>query len=155
MLDYFKENNLVTLSEKTPKSWEEAVRISCENLLEKGIILEKYVDDIVACIKEHGPYIVLIPGVAMPHSTADHSGVLGTAISFTKFKENVYFEGDDEEKAANLFFTLAAKNPDEHIQNIANLSDMLMTEGLVEELQKIQTMEEYDVLIDKFENVTA
>ena len=81
-------------------------------------------------VKEYGPYIVIVPGVAMPHSSAKNEGVLGTGIGFTLLPEAVSFEAGNPEKDAQLFFMLAAKDSAAHMENIANLSDLLMTEGL-------------------------
>lgn len=147
MLRYLHDHDLVRISDRQPENWEEAIRISCENLIDKGIIDETYREEVVAAVHNYGPYIVIVPGVAMPHSTDKSSGVFGTAISFTKFKEKIYFEAGNEEKQATLFFTLAAKNPDEHMTNIANLSDLLMTDGVIEALDKITTISDFESLL--------
>ncbi|GHU37018.1 PTS ascorbate transporter subunit IIA [Bacilli bacterium] len=147
MLAYFHDKDLVRISEKQPANWEEAVRISCENLIEKGIINQIYVDEVVAAVHKYGPYIVIVPGVAMPHSTDKSAGVFGTAIAFTKFKEKIYFEADNEEKQAKLFFTLAAKNPEEHMTNIAALSDLLMTDGVIEALENMASIADFEALL--------
>ncbi len=83
MLKYLHDHDLVRISDRQPENWEEAIRISCENLIDKGIINETYREEVVAAIHNYGPYIVIVPGVAMPHSTDKSSGVFGTAISFT------------------------------------------------------------------------
>lgn len=147
MLRYFHDKDLVRIPDKQPDNWEEAIRISCENLIDKAIIDQTYVDEVIASVHHHGPYIVIVPGVAMPHSTEKSSGVFGTAIAFTKFREKVYFEAGNDEKQARLFFTLAAKNPDEHMTNIANLSDLLMTDGVIEKLEKIETISDFETLL--------
>lgn len=143
MLKYFYDNNLIRFCEETPENWEEAVILSCQTLLEKGMITQQYIDEIVECVQKYGPYIVIVPGVAMPHSSEDSQGVLGTAISFTKMKQDVSFEEGNAEKNARLFFTLAAKNSEEHVENISRLSEMLMTDGLIEALMTVETIEEY------------
>ena len=51
------------------------------------------------------------------------------------------------DKGSSLFFTLAAKNPDEHMTNIANLSDLLMTDGVIEALDKITTISDFESLL--------
>ncbi|MDR0921853.1 MAG: PTS sugar transporter subunit IIA [Lactobacillales bacterium] len=150
MLRYFYENELVTISQEKPENWEEAVRLSSKNLLEKKIINQTYVEEVVEAVKKYGPYIVIVPGVAMPHSTDKSEGVFGTAISFTKFEEPIYFAEGDEEKQARLFFTLAAKNPEEHMENIAALSDLLMTEGVIEALEKVHSLKEYQQVVEMF-----
>lgn len=151
MLKYFHENDLIRFCDKTPETWKEAIQLSCQTLLDKDFITQQYVDEIISCVKKHGAYIVIVPGVAMPHSSEDSQGVLGTAISFTKMKEDVIFEKDNPEKNARLFFTLAAKNSDEHMENIANLSEMLMTEGLIEALMEVENISEYEKVMEKFD----
>ena len=70
MLRYFYDNNLVAISKKTPKDWEEAIRLSGEILKQNELITDQYVDQVINDVKEYGPYIVIVPGVAMPHSSA-------------------------------------------------------------------------------------
>ncbi|MFZ2232472.1 MAG: PTS sugar transporter subunit IIA, partial [Lactococcus raffinolactis] len=96
MLTYFQEKDLVRISDQQPANWEEAIRISCDNLIEKEIINQIYVDEVVAAVHKYGPYIVIVPGVAMPQSTDKSEGVFGPAIAFTKFKEKSYFEAGNE-----------------------------------------------------------
>lgn len=150
MLDYFFEQGLVRYCEQQPQDWQEAIRLSCELLLKKEIINQAYVTEIIECVSKYGPYIVIVPGVAMPHSSEDSEGVFGTAISFTKMKEDVIFDENDPEKNASLFFTLAAQNSEEHMANIANLSEMLMTDGLIEALQDTTSIAEYQDVMTKF-----
>ncbi|WP_288227641.1 PTS sugar transporter subunit IIA [uncultured Enterococcus sp.] len=150
MLNYFYDNGLINYSEKEITDWREAIAESCQLLLDKKIIDQTYVDEIIRCVEEHGPYIVIVPEVAMPHSSEESEGVFGTAISFTKMKHSVSFESADEEKSAVLFFTLAAKNPEEHMENIQNLSELLMTEGLIERLAETQSIEEYKAVMKEF-----
>ncbi len=150
MLKYFYENNLVKYSDKELTDWREAISESCQLLLEKGVINQSYIDEIITCVEEYGPYIVIVPQVAMPHSSEESKGVFGTAISFTKMKQEIDFEDPNEEKKAILFFTLAAKNPDEHMENIQNLSELLMTDGLIEDLVKTESMDDYLKVMKKY-----
>ena len=151
MLKYFYDRDLIRFSGKQPENWEEAITISCQNLLDKKIISQTYIDEVIACVKEFGPYIVIVPGVAMPHSSEQSSGVFGTAISFTKMPSEVVFEEGNSEKNASLFFTLAAKNSEEHMANIANLSELLMTDGLIEDLSAIETIADYEQVMEKYQ----
>lgn len=151
MLKYFYDNDLIRFCEETPADWQAAVKLSCLTLLDKGIINQKYVDEIIECVEKYGPYIVIVPGVAMPHSSEDSQGVFGTAISFTKMKETIVFEEENPEKNAKLFFTLAAKNSEEHVENISKLSEMLMTDGVIEALMDVTTIEEYRNVMETFD----
>lgn len=124
------------------ESWEDAIRIGCRPIEEDGTVDQTYADQIIECVKKYGPYIVLMPGVAMPHSQEDASGVKKTAVSFMKLKEPVSFDQNDPEKTATLFFTLASCDHNEHLNNMSRLSEMLMNEDLVEALQKAETPED-------------
>ena len=128
--------------------WKEAVAESCQLLLDKKLIDQSYVDEIIQCVEEHGPYIVIVPKVAMPHSSADSERVYGTAISFTKMKRPIQF--DQEEKSASLFFTLAAKNVDQHMENIQKLSELLMIDGLIVRLADTDSIEDYRVVMQEY-----
>jgi PTS system ascorbate-specific IIA component len=150
MLKYFYDNDLIRLCESTPKNWQEAIEFSCQTLVEKGLITQQYVDEIITCVQKYGPYIVIVPGVALPHSSQNSESVLGTAVSFTKMPQDVVFEEGNDEKNARLFFTLAAKNSEEHVENISKLSEMLMTDGLIEALLAVETMADYRQVMTTF-----
>ena len=50
--------------------WRGAVRTAAGLLVDIGTADEAYVDDCVTSVEEHGPYIVLTPGVALAHAQA-------------------------------------------------------------------------------------
>ena len=69
--------------------WRDAIRACCKPLEADGTVEPIYAEEIVQCVEKHGPYIVLIPGVAMPHSTENATGCNGTAIGFMRVSEPV------------------------------------------------------------------
>lgn len=149
MLREFVEQNHYNFIDKAA-SWEEAIRLSCKKLEMDGTVEKNYAEDIIACVKKYGPYIVLMPNVAMPHSQEGASGVNKTAIGFMKVEEPVKFDSEDEEKDARLFFTLASCNSEQHLNNMQKLSEMLMNEELIEELLNAKTPEDLLVLQEKY-----
>lgn len=148
MLSQFIEQGLVKYETRFD-TWEEAVRASCQTLIETGRITKDYENAIVDNVKEHGPYIVIVEGIAMPHSTQGGVGVNDTAIAFMKLDEPVYFDPEDETKNAQLFFTLAAVDSEKHLENITNLMSLLMDEEVVEELKHTHSLEELKELAKK------
>ena len=76
MLTYFWEQELIHYPDKEPVSWQEAIQESCLILLQKHIIDQSYVDEIIQCVETFGPYIIIAPEVAMPHSSEESAGVL-------------------------------------------------------------------------------
>lgn len=151
MLRYFYDNKLIRFEEEIPANWEEAIRFSGRVMKNQNLVTDRYIDQVISDVKEYGPYIVIVPGVAMPHSSAKNEGVIGTGIGFTIMPKTVSFEEGNEEKDAKLFFMLAAKDSEAHMQNIANLSDMLMEEDMVDDLMKVRNIEDYVAVMNKHE----
>lgn len=149
MLQYFYDNDLVKIMDRQPKDWEEAIRFSGEIMKEKNLVSDLYINDVIKDVHEYGPYIVIVPNVAMPHSSAKNEGVLGTGIGFTIMPETVSFEEGNPEKDAKLFFMLAAKDAEAHMKNIGDLSEMLMEDDMISDLMTIKTMEDYVAVMEK------
>lgn len=149
MLKEFVETKHFKFAEEA-KDWKEAIRMSCEPLEADGTVEANYKEDIIKCVEKYGPYIVITPNVAMPHSQEGAEGVNKTAISFMRLEKPVSFEPGNSEKDAQLFFTLASCNPDQHLDNMSGLSEMLMNEDLIEALAKASTPEDLLELQEKF-----
>ncbi len=143
-------NKNLTRFETSFNSWEEAVRTSYQTMIKQNIVEEIYIDQVVDCIKEFGPYIILIPNVAMPHSSQGAEGVNQSAISFMKVEKPVSFEEGNPEKDAQLFFALAALDSQQHMNNIMALSELLMNEELVSELKDAKSNEDLIRLAEKY-----
>ena len=131
-------------------SWEEAVRASYQPLLDDGTIEECYIGQVIESIRTLGPYIVLAPDIAMPHTNMNAKGVHQTALSFMRVEEPVHFTQGNPENDARLFFSLAAKDPEEHLMNMQQLAELLMTEGITKELLACRTEGDLKRLQEKY-----
>lgn len=133
-------------------SWQEAVKLSTESLVETGYVDPDYYKQIVDCIEKFGPYMVFDHYVAMPHSQEDASGVHKTSVGFMRVKEDVDFgvDEDGERKVARLFFTLASCNPDEHTDNISSLMGIFTNEPLLDALMEANTPEDILAAEEKY-----
>ena len=125
-------------------SWQEGVRLSCESLVETGYVSADYYKQIVDCIEKYGPYVVFEHYVAMPHTQESAEGANQTAVGFMRVKEDVDFgkDEDGEQKIARLFFTLVAKDPNEHLDNMAQLMAIFTNEPLLDALMAADTPED-------------
>lgn len=122
--------------------WRESVRMSCKSLEADGTLEPSYADEIIACVEKHGAYIVIIPGIAIPHSMEGSKGVHKTAIGFMKLQEPVSFDDSDPDKSASVFFTLASQNHESHLANMSQLFTMLSDDDLIEELLNVKSPED-------------
>lgn len=130
--------------------WQDAIRAGCEPLVATGTVDAGYADEIVACIEKYGPYIVIAPDIAMPHSQENAKGVHKTAISFMKVNEAVAFDADDREKDARLFFTLASQNHEQHLENMSMLATILDNEALIAGLLAAQDTSDLRAIAAKY-----
>ncbi len=149
MLKEFVESKHYKFAESAA-DWQDAIRMSCESLEADGTVEANYKEDIIKCVEKYGPYIVIIPGVAMPHSQENAVGVHKTAIGFMKLEQPVSFDPEDPEKEASLFFTLASCNPEQHLNNMSRLAEMLSNEDLIEDLKQTKGPEDLLKLQEKY-----
>lgn len=125
-----------------PFTWQDAIRECTKPLQADGTVDAVYAEEIIECVTKHGPYIILIPGVAMPHSTENAKGCNATAIGFMRCATPVHFEEGNPEKDAQIFFTICDTDPDAHLANIQRLMQVLGNEEAVERLKAATTPEE-------------
>ena len=86
------------------ENWQDAIEKSCLPLVRTGCATPEYARRVIECVQEFGPYIVIVPGLAIPHSTKGAPGVRRTAIAFVKFEQPVRFDEADREKGCHTVF---------------------------------------------------
>jgi PTS system ascorbate-specific IIA component len=131
-------------------NWEDSIRASCQQLVKLGLAGEGYAQEIIECVRTNGPYIVLLPGIALPHSMECSPNAFGTAIAFTKIKKPVSFDDHDPEKSATVFFTLVATDNEQHLKNMRKLFTLLTNDELCADLQKVNSVEDLLALDKKY-----
>ena len=112
------ENNSIKLNQ-TAANWEEAIKIGTDLLVASGAIEPRYYENIISKIKEMGPYIVLAPGLAMPHARPEE-GVIRTAFGFTTLAQPVDFDGEQ----ISVLVTLAGSDSDTHMEGIMEITQI-------------------------------
>ena len=86
----------------------------------------------------------------MPHSSQGAEGVNQSAVSFMKVEKPVSFEEGNSEKDAQLFFSLSALDSNQHMQNIMNLSELLMNEEVVNALKEAKNNDDLIKIADQY-----
>lgn len=129
---------------ESAENWEKAIETAAQPLIKNGKIKYGYVENIIKNIKELGPYIILLPGVAMPHARPDEN-VIESSLSLLKINKGVSFSEDTED--VKLMFVLAAKDSNSHIDIIEQLTELLGDDQKIERLMNAETVEEVENLI--------
>ncbi|MGL4982338.1 MAG: PTS sugar transporter subunit IIA [Treponemataceae bacterium] len=113
------------------KDWEEAVRLAANPLIESKSVNQSYVDAMIKNISTLGAYMILLPGVAMPHSRPEDGCIKG-GLSLLKLDKPVIFPADN---AVWLILALGATSADSHIETIEALADFLDDEETISALE--------------------
>ncbi|GBF75691.1 hypothetical protein PA598K_04113 [Paenibacillus sp. 598K] len=103
--------------------WRQAIHAAAQPLLQSGAIEPRYIEAMIRKVEEHGPYIVLAPGIAIAHARPE-DGALRTAFSLLKLEEPVAF-GEEERHQVSVLFVLASGDGQSHLKPLAELSALL------------------------------
>ncbi|MDG6346771.1 PTS sugar transporter subunit IIA [Glaesserella parasuis] len=143
------ENNSIKLHQSA-SNWEEAIKIGTDLLVAAGTIEPRYYDNIVSKIKEMGPYIILAPGLAMPHARPEE-GVIKTSFALVTLETPIYFDGEDE--PVDVLLTLAGSDSDQHMQGLMEITQVLddpdSDTGVdLDKIRRCKTAEDFYAVID-------
>ncbi len=125
--------------------WESAVRAAGSLLVNTGAAEERYIDGMIATTKELGPYVVIAPGVAIPHSRPE-DGVLNPSLSFVKLATPVEF-GHQENDPVHLIIALGATDHDQHVEALQTIAEILMDETRYKALLSAETVDDVTKVI--------
>ena len=98
----FIENDSIRLG-LSADTWQEAVQLAVQPLIDSGAVTSAYYDAIIASTEKYGPYYVLMPGMAMPHAEAGR-GVNRNAFALVTLTKPVTFS-DGKEVSVCLLYT--------------------------------------------------
>ncbi|MFZ0475190.1 MAG: BglG family transcription antiterminator [Halobacillus sp.] len=131
MLNDLLTKKTIQLKDQVP-SWEEAIKTAAQPLIDQESIHEEYVQAMIDTVHELGPYVVIAPGIAIPHARPE-AGVERLGMSFLRLKEPVYFS-EKEKHRAQLVIVLAAIDNQTHLKALAQLTELLSNEDNVDKL---------------------
>ncbi|MGX7132068.1 PTS sugar transporter subunit IIA [Enterococcus songbeiensis] len=103
------------------KDWKEAVKIASQPLLDEGLIMPLYVNNMIASVAKNGPYMVLTDYFALMHAKAGE-GVNQQSISLLVTEEETDLEG----KPVKIFLILAAKDNQSHLNSLQDIMAVFM-----------------------------
>ena len=113
-------------------NWEEAVRLGGELLLNKGIVTKDYIEAMIENVKEMGPYIVVLPGIAMPHARPE-MGALDIGLSIVTLKEPVIF-GNEKNDPVKVIISLSAIDETSHMRALEELMNVMESDDFVKKV---------------------
>lgn len=120
--------------------WKEAIRISGNVLVNQKLVKKEYIDAIIRNTEELGPYIVIAPGVAMPHARPEN-GVNSICLSLSVLKKPINF-GNKKNDPVKLVIILGAIDNESHLRALSDLMSLLNNAEYVEKVINAKTVNE-------------
>ena len=126
---------------------EEVIHFSGQLLVNSGKVKETYIEKMEEAFHDLGPYMVMAPGIAMPHARPSE-GAKKLAMSMLCSKERIYF---NDEKYANLIIVLSSVDGHSHINALVHLSNIFEEEETLKQFMEAKNAEEVVELIRQYE----
>ena len=125
--------------------WREAVRVAGRALVDSGAAREGYGDEMVRMIDEHGPYVVIAPGLALAHARPGPD-VLADGLAIVTLGTPVAF-GHPHNDPVRVVLGLAIKNADEHLAAVAGLANVFNDGTAIQQLADAASIEEIQAIM--------
>lgn len=150
MIEKLLTEELVDVKVKA-SNWEDAVVAAGNILLNGNKIEERYIQAMIETVREMGPYIVMAPGIAMPHGRPD-KGVKELGVAIISLEKAVKF-GSSEFDPVKVIFAICAKENKAHIELLQDLSCILDDEELISNVDLCETKGELvNLILDVYKN---
>jgi mannitol operon transcriptional antiterminator len=118
-------------------NWVDVVHEAGDLLLSTGAIEPEYVQAMQSLIEQHGPYVVIMPGVALLHAHPG-KGVNRICMSMVTLKEPVRF-GHPRHDPVRLAVAMGTIDDRSHWRALRQLVDLLNDAEMVSRIQSIGT----------------
>ncbi len=102
------------------KDWRDAVRQVGRLLVHSGAVEERYIEGMIHAAEELGPYIVIAPGIAMPHGRPE-DGVRRPCMALITLQDPIDF-GNPDNDPVRLVFAFGAVGQQQHIEALSQLA---------------------------------
>lgn len=101
--------------------WRAAVHVAGDALVASGATTADYADEMVRMIEEHGPYVVIAPGLVLAHARPGDS-VLRDGLAVVTLAEPVAF-GHPHNDPVRVVLALSVVSVGGHLESIADIAN--------------------------------
>lgn len=147
MLENWLEPQCVSLHNKVD-SYEEAIAIGGDLLVSAGKATESFTKRMISAVEEFGPYMVIAPGIAIPHARPE-DGALAVGLSLITLDTPVNF-GSPENDPVSLVICLCSTDSESHLDALARLVSLLEDKCNVDEILNAADVSEVMDLVSRF-----
>jgi PTS system ascorbate-specific IIA component len=135
----------IVLAAEAP-DWRAAVTLAADALAASGAARPEYAHQMIRMIEEHGPYVVIAPGLALAHARPGPE-VIADGLSIVTLATPVNF-GHPHNDPVRVILGLAITAPDEHLAAVAALANVFNDSHAIDELAAASSAEEVQRIMD-------
>ena len=121
-------------------TWRDAVIATAGALTASGSATPDYASEMIRMIEEHGPYVVIAPGLALAHARPGPA-VLKDGLAVVTLREPVRF-GHPHNDPVSVVLGLAITAPDTHLAAVADLANIFNDSSAISDLSAATTAAE-------------
>jgi len=124
----------------------DAIRTAGRLMVDSGATEERYIDGMLSMAKQLGPYIVISPGVAIPHARPE-DGVIRPCLSLITLDPPVNF-GNAENDPVSIVLAIAAVDDTQHIQGLRLVAKLLSDDEKRKKILLAKTREDILAILE-------
>ena len=129
------------------ETWEDVIRHGGQLMVDAGFTDPTYTEAMIEVVREMGPYIVLAPGLAMPHARPEMGAKqVGTAL--VTLEKPIDF-GSPENDPVSVAVFLCAPNKEEHIQLLTDIATLFEDEEFLDAAVNFESIEDVQAFLSE------
>ncbi|MHA6693955.1 PTS sugar transporter subunit IIA [Homoserinimonas sp. A520] len=122
------------------EDWRAAVRVAGHALAAMGSARDGYAEEMIRMIDEHGPYVVIAPGLALAHARPGPD-VLADGLAVVTLKDPVPF-GHPHNDPVRVVLGLAILRVETHLASVAAIANIFNDSDAVNAIAAATTADE-------------
>ena len=122
------------------ETWEDVIRHGGQLIVDAGFTDPTYTEAMIDVVRDMGPYIVLAPGLAMPHARPE-MGAKQVGAALVTLEKPIDF-GSPENDPVSVAIFLCAPNKDEHIQLLTDIATLFEDEEFLDAAVNFESIED-------------
>lgn len=129
------------------ETWEDVIRHGGQLMVDAGFTEPTYTEAMIDVVRDMGPYIVLVPGLAMPHARPEMGAKqVGTAL--VTLEKPIDF-GSPENDPVSVAVFLCAPNKEEHIQLLTDIATLFEDEEFLDAAVNFESIEDVEAFLSE------
>ena len=129
------------------ETWEDVIRHGGQLMVDAGFTDPTYTEAMIDVVRDMGPYIVLAPGLAMPHARPE-MGAKQVGAALVTLEKPIDF-GSPENDPVSVAIFLCAPNKDEHIQLLTDIATLFEDEEFLDAAVNFESIEDVQAFLSE------